>query len=71
MFPPGDADAAAAALRSLLPTQARAAASQAGRKLVGAELTIGRQVDQLLVEYEAALGRAGGGRSVVAAVSAR
>lgn len=54
MFPPGDTDAAAAALRALLPADVRAAASRAGRTLVGSNFTIARHVDDLLGEYEIA-----------------
>jgi glycosyltransferase involved in cell wall biosynthesis len=57
LFLPGDADAAAVALRSLLSDAKRAAASSAGRELVQAEFTIGRHVDRLLAEYEAVLHR--------------
>jgi glycosyltransferase involved in cell wall biosynthesis len=71
MFPPGDADAAAAALRSFLPAETRAAASCSGRRLVSSEFTIARHVDELLVEYEAARRAAGAGRDVVAVASAR
>jgi glycosyltransferase involved in cell wall biosynthesis len=63
MFPPGEADSAAAAMRSLEPAGVRAAASQSVRDLVAAEFTISRHVDELLVEYEAARRPAGGGRT--------
>jgi len=52
MFPPGDAEAAAAALRSLLPDPVRTAMSEAGRRLVDRNFTISRHVDQLLLKYE-------------------
>ena len=55
LFSPGDVDAAAVGLRSLLSNAKRAAASSAGRALVLAEFTIGRHVDLLLAEYEAVL----------------
>jgi glycosyltransferase involved in cell wall biosynthesis len=58
MFPPGDTDAAAKGLRSLLSEDARAAMSRAGLDLVEEAFTISRHVDQLLVEYETILGRA-------------
>jgi glycosyltransferase involved in cell wall biosynthesis len=54
LFPPGDVDAAAAALRELLRDPVRAAASSAARELVRAEFTIERHVDRLIPEYEAA-----------------
>jgi glycosyltransferase involved in cell wall biosynthesis len=60
LFPPGDADAAAAALRSLLPVEARVAASNAGRRLVSERFTLARHVDCLLTQYEAALRSASG-----------
>ena len=50
-FPPGDAKAAADALRSLLPENTRAALSRRGRALVSRELTLARHVDRLLAEY--------------------
>lgn len=62
MFPPGEAYAAAAAIRSFEPAAARAAASRAARDLVRTSFTISRHVDELLVEYEVALCSAGGGR---------
>jgi glycosyltransferase involved in cell wall biosynthesis len=65
MFPPGDAGAAAAAMRSLEPAAVRAAASRTVRDCVAAEFTISRHVDKLLVEYEAALRE----RAEVAAVN--
>lgn len=52
MFPPGDAEAAAAALRSLLPDPVRTTISEAARRLVESNFTIARHVDRLLVEYE-------------------
>jgi len=54
MFPAGDAEAAASALRSLRSEAARSAASEAGRQLVDTTFTIARHVDSLLIEYEAA-----------------
>jgi glycosyltransferase involved in cell wall biosynthesis len=53
LFPAGDAAAAAASLRCMLPADVRAAASRAGRELVRESFTIARHVDELLVEYEA------------------
>ena len=55
LFPPGDADAAAAALRALVSEERRTALSSAGRELAFEEFTIDRHVTGLLVEYEAAL----------------
>jgi glycosyltransferase involved in cell wall biosynthesis len=63
MFPPGDADAAARALRSLQPDEARASMSSAGRTLVDERFTIGRHVDRLLAEYRTVLDRGDGARS--------
>jgi glycosyltransferase involved in cell wall biosynthesis len=57
MFPPRDAGAAATALRSLLPEEARAGLSAAGRRLVEESFTVSRHVDRLLPEYETALRR--------------
>ena len=54
MFPPGDAEAAAAALRSLLPDAVRGRLSERGRSLVAAEFTVERHVEALLVQYSAA-----------------
>ena len=59
VFPPHDTFAAAGALRSLLTEKSRAALSDAGRRLAEDEFTIARHVDQLLVEYQTSLGRAG------------
>ena len=52
MFPPGDAAAAAAALRSLLSEFQRLALSASGRRLVEENFTVTRHVDLLLREYE-------------------
>lgn len=60
LFPSGDVEGAAVALRSLLPPEARAAASQTGRNLVDLAFTISHHVDQLLDEYETARGRIDG-----------
>ena len=57
LFSPGDAGAAAAALRTLLCDARRTALSLAGRELVLSEFTIERHVDELLGEYDAALER--------------
>jgi glycosyltransferase involved in cell wall biosynthesis len=54
LFPPGDAAAAAAALRSLLADSTRGRMSVAGRRLAAEHFTIEEHVDRLLVEYEAA-----------------
>jgi glycosyltransferase involved in cell wall biosynthesis len=54
LFPPADAAAAAASLRSLLSDAVRARCSAEGRRLVAECFTIERHVDRLLVEYEAA-----------------
>ncbi len=51
VFPPGDAEAAAAALRSILPGPVRVETSQSGRSLVDSELAILRHVDRVLSEY--------------------
>jgi glycosyltransferase involved in cell wall biosynthesis len=59
MFPPSDTGAAAAAMRSLESAAVRSAASRSVRDLVTAEFTISRHVDELLVEYEAAISRTG------------
>ncbi len=53
-FPAGDVEAAAAALRSLVPDSARAALSDLSREVVTSEFSVTRHVDRLLVEYEAA-----------------
>jgi glycosyltransferase involved in cell wall biosynthesis len=53
LFAPGDATAAAAALRSLLHESTRVRLSMAGRRIVREQFTIKRHVDRLLVEYEA------------------
>ena len=52
LFQPGDADAAAAALRSLLPKFQRLALSASGRRVVEEHFTVTRHVDLLLREYE-------------------
>jgi glycosyltransferase involved in cell wall biosynthesis len=57
LFEAGDAEGAAAALRSFLPDAVRATASSAGRGLVQAEFTIERHVARLVPEYEAVLRR--------------
>jgi glycosyltransferase involved in cell wall biosynthesis len=57
LFPPGDAGAAAAAMRALLDDTARTAASSNARELVQTEFTIEQHVDRLLTEYEAAMHR--------------
>jgi glycosyltransferase involved in cell wall biosynthesis len=57
LFPPGDAERAAVALRSLVSDARRRALSSAGRELVLAEFTITPHVDRLLTEYEAVLHR--------------
>jgi glycosyltransferase involved in cell wall biosynthesis len=54
LFPPGDAAAGAAALRSLASDSTRARVSAAGRRVVADHFTVERHVDCLLVEYEAA-----------------
>jgi hypothetical protein len=54
MFSPGNAEECAALLRAFLSESARASASRAGRRLVEASFTVGRHVDQLLHEYDAA-----------------
>jgi glycosyltransferase involved in cell wall biosynthesis len=54
LFPPGDAAAAAAALRSLLADSTRGRMSAAGRRLAAEHFTIEEHVDRLLVEYDAA-----------------
>ena len=59
MFPRGDAAAAAAGLRSLRCEEARAALSNAEREIVEESFTIARHVDQLLAEYETAIGSSG------------
>lgn len=55
LFTPGDADQAAAGLRSLVSGEARTAASAAGRELVEQEFTVAHHVDRLLVEYDIAI----------------
>ena len=52
MFAPGDGDAAADALRSLLPVEARSRVSRAGRELVQSAFTVERHVDRLLEAYD-------------------
>lgn len=54
LFPPGDAAAAAAALRSLAADSTRGRLSALGRRLVAEHFTIKQHVDRLLVEYAAA-----------------
>jgi glycosyltransferase involved in cell wall biosynthesis len=54
LFPPGDASAAANALRSLRSESLRRRLSEAGRQLVAEQFTIGRYTDRLLLEYDAA-----------------
>jgi glycosyltransferase involved in cell wall biosynthesis len=54
LFPPGDAAAAAAALRSLLSDAMRVKTSAEGRRLVAERFTIEGHVDRLLAEYDAA-----------------
>jgi glycosyltransferase involved in cell wall biosynthesis len=54
MFPPGDVDAAARALRSLLVDERRTRLSRESRKLVASQFGIERAVDRLLHEYEIA-----------------
>jgi glycosyltransferase involved in cell wall biosynthesis len=51
LFPPHDAAAAAAAMRSLLPDETRSELSTAGRNLVESEFSVSRHVDRLLEEY--------------------
>lgn len=53
LFEPGDADAAASALRSLEDTEARRRQSASARDVVEARFTVRRQVDQLIDEYTA------------------
>ena len=53
MFAAGDATAAADRLRYFLSGDARASASQAGRKVVEDFLTIERHIEELLQQYEA------------------
>jgi glycosyltransferase involved in cell wall biosynthesis len=55
LFSPADAEAAAAAVRSLLSDTRRAALSSAGRELVLNEFTVGEHVSRLLAEYETVL----------------
>ena len=52
LFSAGDGSAGAAALRSLLSDSAR----ENGRRVVAERFTIGRHVDGLLAEYQAACG---------------
>jgi glycosyltransferase involved in cell wall biosynthesis len=63
MFAPGDAAAAAGALRSLLDEPRRARVSADGRGLVGAELTLERHIDGLLGQYDEARAAATSRRS--------
>lgn len=51
MFAPGDAAGGAAALRSLVETDARAAISRAARDTAASRFSIAAQVDALLEEY--------------------
>jgi len=54
LFPPGDAAAGGAALRSLVSASTRARVSAKGRRVVADHFTVERHVDRLLVQYEAA-----------------
>ncbi len=54
-FPPGDADAAAAALRLLSSDSLRAELSAEGRSLIARHFTVSRHVDGLIEQYEASL----------------
>jgi glycosyltransferase involved in cell wall biosynthesis len=54
LFPPGDAAAGAAGLRSLVSASTRARISAAGRRVVADHFTVESHVDRLLVQYEAA-----------------
>jgi glycosyltransferase involved in cell wall biosynthesis len=56
LFSAGDGSAGAAALRSLLSDSARERLSANGRRVVAERFTIGRHVDGLLAEYQAACG---------------
>jgi glycosyltransferase involved in cell wall biosynthesis len=56
LFRAGDESAGGAALRSLLSDSARERLSAEGRRVVAERFTIGRHVDGLLAEYEAACG---------------
>jgi glycosyltransferase involved in cell wall biosynthesis len=51
LFPPHDAKAAAAGMRSLLPDRVRRDLSFAGRELVESKFSVTRHVDHLLEEY--------------------
>ena len=67
LFPPHDAEAAAVALRTLLPDETRRAVSEAGRKLVAEQFSVKRHVDQLVGEYETVRLRERTGRERAAA----
>jgi len=54
LFPPGDAPAAAAALRALRADSMRTRMSAEGRRVVAERFTIERHVDCLLRQYAAA-----------------
>jgi glycosyltransferase involved in cell wall biosynthesis len=54
LFPPGDASAAATALRALRADSVRARMSAEGRRVVAERFTIERHVDRLLSQYAAA-----------------
>lgn len=58
MYPPGDAAAAATALRSLLSDSKRARLSAEGQRIVAERFTIKQHVDRLLAQYEAVQGEA-------------
>jgi glycosyltransferase involved in cell wall biosynthesis len=62
-FPPGDAAAAASALRSMRSDALRARLSEAGRRIVAERFAIDGYIDRLLLEYDAALGAAPQGRA--------
>jgi glycosyltransferase involved in cell wall biosynthesis len=53
LFPPGDFEAAAAAMRGLVPDRDRAAVSAAGRELATSRFSLEAHVDQLVGEYAA------------------
>jgi glycosyltransferase involved in cell wall biosynthesis len=52
LFQPGDAEGAAAALRSLVPDEERTTVSEAGTRLAAETFALGGHIDQLLREYE-------------------
>jgi glycosyltransferase involved in cell wall biosynthesis len=54
LFPPGDRNAAGAALRALTGDSSRERLSLEGRRVVAEHFTVARHVDRLLVEYDAA-----------------